>query len=106
MVAIYDTGPNLYPNNRLAQGTDQSISSSSVKTDSISVTLADNTLYWLAINCKTVVTLRALPVTAIPNILGNSGAASGSSNNVGWTVAGAHDSSGFNMPNPFQEGQY
>lgn len=104
MVAIYDTGTNLYPNNRLAQGTDQSTSSAGIKSDPISVTLADNTLYWLAINCKTGVTLRALPVTAIPNILGNTGTASASSNNVGWTVAGAHGSSGFNMPNPYTSG--
>jgi len=104
MVAIYDSDTNLYPNNRLAQGIDQSTSSVGVKTDAISVTLADNTLYWLAINCKTGVTLRALPVTAIPNILGNTGAASASSNNVGWTVTGTHGLSGFNMPNPYPVG--
>ena len=105
MVAIYDTGTNLYPNNRLAQGTDQSTSGAAgTRTDPISVTLSDNTLYWLAINCKTSVQLRALPVTAIPNILGNTGTASGSSNNVGWTVTGAHGLSGFNMPNPYPVG--
>lgn len=58
VVGIYDSiGPtDPYPNNLLAQGTEQDTSTTGVKVDTISVTLEPGKLYWCVFFCNNVST--------------------------------------------------
>jgi len=103
-VAIYDDNGSLYPNNLIVASADIDTSSTGLKTTPISATLNDNALYWLAYNCKKAVTLRAIPQTSMPGILGFTSGSGGDTQNQLWSVTGTHPFTGFTMPNQYLGG--
>ncbi len=104
-VAIYDDNGSLYPNNLIVASTDIDTSTTGLKTTTINTVLNHNTLYWLAYNCQKAVTLRAIPQTSMPGILGFTGVGTnGDTQNQLWSVSGTHPFAGFTMPNPYPVG--
>jgi len=102
-VAIYDDNGSLYPNNLVVTSGDIDTSTLGLKTTTISTALSDNTLYWLAYNCQKAVTLKAIPQSSMPGILGFTGIGSNTQNQL-WSVSGTHQFTGFTMPNPYPAG--
>ena len=71
---IYTDTGNDVPS-ALVTGSDVTLTTTStgLKTGSVSITLQGNNLYWLAYTCSTATTLKVvtIPVTSVPNVLGN-----------------------------------
>lgn len=93
IMGIYDTVSvkNVYPKNRIAQGSIQDCSSTGLKVDTISVTLLANTLYWFVYSCDVAFTVRALATANVKNVLGGSGIANSNTLYTIWSIANAYD---------------
>lgn len=73
-VGIYTDTGNTAPNT-LVTGSDGgtlAVTATGLKTNTVSITLQGNNLYWLAYECSTASTLKltTLPITVVPNVLG------------------------------------
>ena len=104
IVGIYNSisDTNIYPNSLIVSGSAQSTAAPvGLRTDTINVTLNDNTLYWFAISCLGSPNLRAIDVANIPNVLGYSGSSGTNTQGTGWSVARTYDGT---LPSTFTSG--
>ena len=101
-VGIYNSTVNgtLYPHKLIISGTAKDTNSAGLKTDTISATLQDNTLYWLVYNTNGTATTREMPAANVANVLGSTGVA-GPNKSIGWTVARTYNGT---LPTTFPAG--
>lgn len=102
MVGIYDDNGTAYPKSLIATGTDQSTSTTGVKSDSVTATLNPNSLYWMAVNCKAAGVTRLVGLTPgdISSVLGET-ATTTFTQQEGWSLTQNHGSSGFAFSSTF-----
>ena len=101
VVGIYNSNSSNYPNALLLQGTAASTGTTGLKTTTISSTLVDDTLYWMAYNASAAPTLRAVSQAAVPAILGNDGTVGTNRQITGLTVAQTYNAT---MPATYTAG--
>lgn len=93
VVGIYNSlrDGTQYPANLILQGTQQDTSTVGLKPTTISGILSPDTLYWFVYSAGVLACqVRGLPVSVIPNVLGNPGTGGPTANITGWSLANAY----------------
>lgn len=104
MVGAYSDNGTRFPNALVATGTDQITTSNGIKADTISFNFKSNTLYWLALNCKSSAATYlngGQSYQGYPEILGYKINANVNQAIEGYQVSQVHPDSGFTLSSTF-----